>query len=105
MQNEPNFRKSQMDVTNTITKDYGNWTLGQRGKNKAKTKPIQTQYKVNTNPKQIQFKAKQTQPVVSLSNLFLRYGIHIFDKWITSSLHKPAEVFIVEPLKYCIEMT
>jgi len=33
MQNEPNFRKSQMNVRAYKTKIYGNWTLGERGKN------------------------------------------------------------------------
>jgi hypothetical protein len=52
MQNKPNFRKSQMNVNNTITKDYGNWTLGQRGKNKPNSKPIQTQSKpISETPK------------------------------------------------------
>ena len=40
MQNEPNFRKSQMNVSNLYTKDYGNkpnWTLGE---NEPKTNPI-----------------------------------------------------------------
>ena len=40
MQNEPNFRKSQMNVTNAITKEYGKWTLGEHGKNEPKTNPI-----------------------------------------------------------------
>ncbi len=39
MQNEPNFRKSQMNVNKVLTKDYVNKTLGEHGKNKAKTKP------------------------------------------------------------------
>jgi hypothetical protein len=52
MQNKPNFRKSQMNVNKTITKDYGNWTLGQRGKNKPNSKPIQTQSKpISETPK------------------------------------------------------
>ncbi len=40
MQNKPNFRKSQMNVSICFTKDYENksdWTLGE---NKPKTKPI-----------------------------------------------------------------
>jgi len=61
MQNKANFRKSQMNVNNVLTKDYENETLGKRGKNKAKTNPIQTQFKANTNPIQSQFKPKQTQ--------------------------------------------
>ena len=57
MQNKANFRKSQMNVTKVLTKDYEKRTLGQLGK----TNPIQTQYKANSNPKQTQLKPKQTQ--------------------------------------------
>ncbi len=39
MQNEPNFRKSQMNVNKVLTKDYEKRTLGQRGKNEPKTNP------------------------------------------------------------------
>ena len=57
--NEPNFRKSQMNVTSLIIKECSKWTLGQLGK---------------TNPKQSQFKAKQTQykPKQSQYNTALR---------------------------------
>ena len=68
MQNKPNFQKAQMNTSSVLTKDYGNWTLGERGKNKPNTNPIQSQYKPNsnpikakTNPIQTQFKPKQTQ--------------------------------------------
>ena len=40
MQNEPNFRKSQMYVSPVITADYENRTLGESGKNEPKTNPI-----------------------------------------------------------------
>jgi hypothetical protein len=50
MQNEPNFRKSQMYVNKVLTKDYDKKTLGKRGKNEPKTKPI----KANKMPKQTQ---------------------------------------------------
>ena len=40
LQNEPKFRKSQMNVNNVLTKDYGNETLGKNGKNEPKTNPI-----------------------------------------------------------------
>jgi len=50
MQNKPNFQKDQMSVSAVLTNDYDNWTLGERGKNKPNTNPIQTQYKPNTNP-------------------------------------------------------
>jgi len=39
MQNEPNFRKSQMNVSPVITRDYENKTLGEHGKNEPKTNP------------------------------------------------------------------
>ncbi len=45
MQNEPNFRKSQMNVTKVLTKDYENkpnWTLGEN-------EPKQTQFPKSTN--------------------------------------------------------
>jgi hypothetical protein len=53
MQNEPKFRKSQMNVNKVLTKVYAKRTLGQLGK----TNPIQTQYK----PKQTQLKPKKSQ--------------------------------------------
>jgi len=66
MQNKPNFRKSQMNVNNVLTKDYEKRTLGERGKNKpnsnpihAKTQPIKANtkpIKANKMPKQTQFK-------------------------------------------------
>jgi len=39
MQNEPNFRKSQMNVSYYITMEYEKRTLGERGKNEPKTNP------------------------------------------------------------------
>ena len=39
MQNKANFRKAQMNVTKVLTRDYENKTLGERGKNKANSKP------------------------------------------------------------------
>jgi hypothetical protein len=52
MQNKAKFRKSQMNLSDYITRDYGKWTLGQTGK----TKPKQTQYKANSDPIQTQYK-------------------------------------------------
>ena len=40
MQNEPNFRKSQMKVNKVLAKDYEKKTLGEHGKNEPKTNPI-----------------------------------------------------------------
>ena len=45
--NKANFRKSQMNVNKVLTMNYEKKTLGQHGKNKPNTKPIQTQYKAN----------------------------------------------------------
>ncbi len=39
MQNEPNFRKSQMNVSCYIRMDYNKRTLGERGNNEPKTNP------------------------------------------------------------------
>ena len=68
-----------MNVSRVSIKDYEDKTLGQRGKNKPNSNPIQTQsnpIKANKMPKQTQFKPKQTQFVVSLSNLFQRMHNH-----------------------------
>jgi len=40
LQNKANFRKSQMNVTKVLTKEYENGTLGKRGKNKPNSNPI-----------------------------------------------------------------
>ena len=61
MQNKANFRKVKLNVNKVITVDYEKRTLGQHGKNKANTKPIQTQYKANTIPIRTQYEPKQTQ--------------------------------------------
>ncbi len=45
MQNKANFRKSQVNVSKVLAKDYENRTLGGHGKNKPNSKPIQTQSK------------------------------------------------------------
>ena len=50
MQNKANLPDAQMKVSSVLTKHYenkSNWTLSE---NKANTKPIQSQYKPNTNP-------------------------------------------------------
>ena len=64
MQNKANFQKVKLNVNEVLTKDYvqmDTWSI-------RKTKPIQSQFKANTNPiqsqlnpKQTQFKPKQTQ--------------------------------------------
>ena len=57
MQNKAKLRKSQMNVNSGLSKDYEKKTLSERGKNKPKTNPKQTQ----TKPKQTQNKAKQIE--------------------------------------------
>ena len=62
MQNKANFRKVKLNVTDLLTVDYENKTLGKRGK----TKPIQSQskpIKANSNP----IKAK-TNPIQTQTN-------------------------------------
>ena len=45
MQNKPNFRKSQMNVTSLITVDYEYIANSKLRENKPNTKPIQSQTK------------------------------------------------------------
>ena len=73
MQNKPNFWKSQMNVNKVLTRDYEKKTLGEHGKNKPNTNPIQTQYEPNTNPKQSQNKPNQTQLVAAWPPASLAY--------------------------------
>jgi len=61
MQNEPNFRKSQMNVNKVLTRDYEKRTLGERGKNEPKTNPKRTQNEPKTNPKRTQNEPNQSQ--------------------------------------------
>ena len=70
LQNEPNFRKSQVNVTVLLAREYVQMDTWSIGKNKAKTNPKQTQFKANSKPIRTQFKPKQSQLIVSLSNLF-----------------------------------
>jgi len=74
-----------MNLSYVKTKAYEQRTMNNEPKNKANSKPIQTQFKPKTNPKQTQFKPnlvspkpwrrrKQSQPVVSevepISNIY-----------------------------------
>ena len=86
MQNKANFRKSQMNVSKVLTKDYDKKTLGERGKtkpikaNQSQLKPIQTQskpIKANKMPKQTQYKANQTQSN-PISKIFLTPFFSVF---------------------------
>jgi len=60
--NKANFQKSQINVNNVLTREYEQMDTWSNGKNKAKTKPIQTQFKANTNPIQTQYKPN-TKPI------------------------------------------
>jgi len=51
--NKPNFRKDKMNLNSYSTKDYENKTLSRSGKNKANSKPIQTQNEPNFKGKKI----------------------------------------------------
>jgi hypothetical protein len=57
MQNKPNFRKSQVNVNKLLTKDYEKKTLGEHGKNKPNSNPIQSQNK----PKRTQIQNGQNE--------------------------------------------
>jgi len=70
--NKANFQKSQMNVSDLSIREYEQKDTWSSGKNKPKTKPIQSQYKANsnpiqtqnkpkTNPKQTQYKANSSQ--------------------------------------------
>jgi len=45
MQNKANFRKSQMNVSTILTKDYENKTLGEHEKKQSQTKPNKAKFK------------------------------------------------------------
>ena len=47
MQNKPNFRKSQMNVSDYMTREYENMDTWWSGKNKPNSNPIQSQFKPN----------------------------------------------------------
>jgi len=61
--NKANFRKSQMNVNDLLTMNYGKMDTWSIGKNKANSNPIQTQYKAKTNP--IQSQTNPIYPVVA----------------------------------------
>ncbi len=64
MQNKANFRKSQMNVNNVLTKDYDKkdtWLSGKTKPIQSQLKPIQSQsnpIKANKMPKQTQYEPK-----------------------------------------------
>jgi hypothetical protein len=70
--NKANFRKSQVNVSNVLTRVYEKWTLGQVGK----TNPKQTQNKANSNPIQSQFKANTNPNKPDFNRGFAKMGNH-----------------------------
>ncbi len=88
MQNKANFRKSQMNVNELLTRDYEKRTLGEHGKNEPKTNPIkankmpkQTQLKPNLSRRSLWRRRKQTQ--------FQRRPnhIHLPENYIQNDIH------------------
>jgi len=71
--NKANFRKSQMNVTCLLTREYEKKDTWWSGKNKANSNPIQSQFKPNSNPIQTQFKPN-TNPIQTQNerNLFFK---------------------------------
>jgi hypothetical protein len=80
MQNEPNFRKSQMNVNKVLTKDYDTKDTWSIGKNEPKTNPNEPKtnpIKAKTNPIQTQSKPISDYPCIfelAVYNLVFRYG-------------------------------
>jgi len=50
MQNKANFRKSQVNLSDLSIREYEQMDTWSSEKNKANSKPIQTQFKAKTNP-------------------------------------------------------
>jgi len=61
--NKANFQKSQVSVTDLITGEYELMDTWSSGKNKANSKPKQSQFKANSKPKQ-----SQTKPISEAEN-------------------------------------
>ena len=57
MQNEPNFKNAEMNVSSALSRRYGDFHILGRRKNEPNTNPIRSQ----TNPIKANFKAKRTQ--------------------------------------------
>jgi len=54
--NKANFQKSQVNVNIVLTREYEQMDTWSIRKNKANSKPIQSQFKPNSNPIQTQYK-------------------------------------------------
>jgi len=66
--NKANLLDARMNVSSVKTTNYEQITMNNANKNKPNSKPIFPPHAA----KQTQYEPKQTQPVVSLSNLFQR---------------------------------
>jgi len=67
--NKANFRKSQINISTVLTKNYEQLTMNNELKNKPNSNPIQSQYKPNTKPIQT-----QTKPIFVPLVLFIVYN-------------------------------
>ncbi len=85
-----------MNVNKVLTKDYEKRTLGERGKNKPNTNPIQTQYKANSKPIQTQFKANQSQlnPISKAKKCCPGLGTVLALKHFGRKVAIPAAIFV-----------
>ena len=64
MQNEPNFRKSQVNVTTLLTRNYeqmDTWSIRKKQSQTNPNKPKTNTILANKTPERTQFKPKQTQ--------------------------------------------
>jgi hypothetical protein len=67
MQNKANFQKSQINVSDLLTMNYVKMDTWSSGKNKANSKPIQSQFKPNTCPPSV-WRDRGEKPDFSLEN-------------------------------------
>ncbi len=99
MQNEPKFRKVKFNVNKVLTRDYVQLDTWSIRKNEPKTNPKRTQTNpilANKTTIRTQFKPKQTQSIVSLSNLFQS------QKMLLSGKQKPD--FVIDFSVFCLIM-
>jgi len=97
LQNEPNFRKSQINLSNYMTRDYVQMDTWSIRKNEPKTNPNEPKTNpilANKTPIRTQFKPKQTQFLTAISAAGKRPNTKIFE--IGRSLrHKGMRVWII----------
>jgi hypothetical protein len=67
--NKPNFRKSQMNVNNVLTKDYDQMDTWSIRKNKPNSNPIQSQFKPNQSQNKPNTKPNKPNFILSLPAL------------------------------------